>query len=150
MLMTAKQRNFPVVQASRGIISFGVPHSGCEFAFWGSLLPCTSYWRGSSSALLEYMYADGNSRKQLQEDLHSAYVTNWQDKGSNEIGATRICDFFEQIPERKFGFSIALVCHENAWFMLNASYSLKYRLLRPNMETLVSVLESSSTPITEA
>ena len=110
--MTAKQQDSPIVQASRGILFLGVPHSGSEFAFWGSLLSCTSYWRGSSSALLEYMSADGNSRKQLQEDFYSAYVTSWHAKGPNEIGAPRICDFFEQIPERKLGIPIALVCHD--------------------------------------
>lgn len=89
------------------MIFLGVPHRGTAAAFVGLLMSCMSYWRGSSSALLEYMTKDGGPRKQLLEDFHKDFAS----KPVAGYALPYICDVYEDRPEMIFGIALGRVCN---------------------------------------
>jgi hypothetical protein len=118
----AKQRSSQIVEETQGILFLGVPHGGSKLAFWGSLLSCTAYWRGSSSNLLEYMSVDGTAITNLEAEFSDAYVRGFSnDKSSRPY----ICDFLEARSERVGKFAIGPVSHhtvnrrDNSWLTRN-------------------------------
>ena len=94
-----------IAESIRSILFLGVPHVGTAAAFVGLLISCTSYWRGSSSILFEYMAKDGGPRKQLLEDFHKDFAT----KPLPGYTFPYICDVYEDRAETKFGIVIGRV-----------------------------------------
>ena len=83
-----------------------MPHHGTKAAWWASLLAYTSYWRGSSTALLELMFESGSLHKQLHEEFHEAFVG----KRPGTASETYIKDFYESRREKILGLPIGVVC----------------------------------------
>jgi hypothetical protein len=67
-------RSSDVATLTMGILFLGVPHSGTRAVFGASLLSCTAYWRGSSSALLEYMAPEKPAIVKLESEFYDSYV----------------------------------------------------------------------------
>ena len=104
ILQAVRQRP-QVAESTRGILFLGVPHAGTAAAFIGSLISCTTYWRGSSSVLFEYMAKDGGPRKQLLEDFYKDFAT----KPLPGYTLLYICDVYEDRAETKFGIVLGRV-----------------------------------------
>lgn len=66
-----------------------------------------SYWRGSSSTLLEYMAKDGGPRKQLLEDFHKDFAS----KAVAGYARPYICDVYEDRVVEMFGIVLGWVRH---------------------------------------
>lgn len=104
-VLQAARKGSQIAKSTRGIIFLGVPHTGTATAFFGLLVSCMSYWRGSSSSLLEYMAKDGGPRKQLLEDFHKDFAS----KPLQGYSLPYICDVYEDRPEKKFGIVLGRV-----------------------------------------
>ena len=60
---------------------------------FGSLITCTSYWRGASTTLLEYMAFNGTPVTRLQSQFKAAYA-------SERPFSPYICDLLETKAEK--------------------------------------------------
>ncbi|KAI1126623.1 hypothetical protein F5Y10DRAFT_209678 [Nemania abortiva] len=94
-LILAQLRSSPVAIMTRGILFLGVPHSGTRTAFSASLLSCTAYWRGSSTALLEYMAPGSGHLMSLERKFYDIYAHAY----SASTSPPYICDFLEMRSE---------------------------------------------------
>ncbi len=99
-------RSSSVSSATKGILFLGVPHAGTKTAFGASLLSCTAYWRGSSSALLEYMAPGQPAIVALESRFYDTYVKKSSD---SERPLPYICDFLEMRSERLGGLLLGPV-----------------------------------------
>jgi len=96
-LVLATTRPKEIARLTRGILLLGVPHFGTRAAFVASLLAYTTYWRGSSTTMLQYM-AEGNSIvHRLDKEFDAAYA---KPDVKREYSAPFICNFLEMRPER--------------------------------------------------
>ncbi|KAJ5319311.1 uncharacterized protein N7506_012015 [Penicillium brevicompactum] len=102
-LLLAKLRSSPIAAMTRGILFLGVPHSGTKATFLASLLSCTTYWRGSSTSLLEYMAPDSEHIKDLEKKFYNVYAH----PHSSQPLLPYICDFQEMRSEKIGRLSLA-------------------------------------------
>ncbi|KAI1131405.1 hypothetical protein F5Y10DRAFT_233599 [Nemania abortiva] len=96
-LVLDNKQSKQVIEKTRGILFLAVPHYGTRATFLASLLSCTAYWRGSSTALLEYMSEGSPALKTLDDDFYDVCVRPGQTRGMH---VPYIGNFLEMRPER--------------------------------------------------
>ncbi|MCJ1470073.1 hypothetical protein MMC07_008718 [Pseudocyphellaria aurata] len=94
-LSDARER--AVYDACCGVLFFGTPHRGSNFALFGMLSSYFSYWRGSRSDLLEFLTP---SSKEL-DDLHLSFLRAYE--------TIYIANFFETVPIKLLGLPFHVV-----------------------------------------
>ncbi|KAK6359142.1 hypothetical protein TWF696_000309 [Orbilia brochopaga] len=72
-LVQAKGR-YGFAEMTRGIIFLGVPHTGTVAAFYAACLACTSFFRGASTELLEFVFPESPGPAKLESAFYDAYV----------------------------------------------------------------------------
>ncbi|KAI5926228.1 hypothetical protein F4810DRAFT_656035 [Camillea tinctor] len=95
-LLLAKMQSSPIATMTRGILFLGVPHSGTKATYIGKFLSYTSYWRGSSTTLLEYMAPGSDNVIRLEESFYNIYASLL----SSHSPLPYICDFLELKSEK--------------------------------------------------
>jgi hypothetical protein len=105
---TRSGRDQRIAERTKGIIFLGVPHFGTPSSILASLMACTSYWRGSSTALLETISEANPALKELDAKFREIYIDG-RHRPSLKIESPYMCNFLEMQPERFGRLSLAAV-----------------------------------------
>lgn len=83
---------------TRGILFLGVPHHGSKYSLLARLMACTAFWRGSSTALLQFVDQGNKELKTLDDRFARIYAGR---SGHNSpVGAEPyIANLIEMVPE---------------------------------------------------
>ncbi|KAI6086322.1 hypothetical protein F4821DRAFT_270034 [Hypoxylon rubiginosum] len=94
-LLLAKSQSTDVAATTRAIIFIGVPHRGAPDTFIASCLSCMSFFRGSSSNMLETMSFDNPTLIDLESEFYDEYVLQHHRYEKQPY----ICDVLESRPD---------------------------------------------------
>jgi len=83
---------------TRGILFLGVPHHGSRYSLLARLMACTAYWRGSSTALLQFV-AQGNKELRKLDDKFARIYAGRSGHKSNVGTEPYIANLIEMVPE---------------------------------------------------
>lgn len=105
--MAAQQTPYERIKnKTQGILFLGVPHFGSRLWWVAALMSCATYWRGSSTALLETLTLNNSRLIELDEDFKDKYT-------SASHTSVYIGNFLEAQGETLGDLYVGPVSHEN-------------------------------------
>lgn len=87
---------------AQGFIFLGTPHKGARLTILGKVLSLLTYWRGSSTSLLDLLEPESRENK----DLHESFMTFLRDQDRLK----RTLSVFGAVKESIYGVPFMHVC----------------------------------------